>query len=255
MITDPVKEWILLDSVMINPVQYEQSPATMHSCYNALPFLYQHLLEHKFSLPLLRSIGNMYVMVGLKRSEHLIKPDEKKWEDIMSRKGLTYLDTYGAIPLGFIIVDTTPDQYVGIRWLESFVDGYNIGAHMIRCVERQLQKRCIPLTVDFSFGFWVRYFMHYLKLQSSRELRIFFRSELGVPMTTMVGYRDMQVALDMARKKALAAVAVSSAGTSPSITPPLEDTVPLDTTLLDWGNAIVLDFVSSESENDPASSE
>lgn len=199
MLADPLKEWVLLDAVLINVTQYDAAPSAVKPCYAALPFLFDEFLaHHRFAERLLCSLSNMYVLVGMRRSERLTKPGEKKWADLVKRNGLRYLDDTGVLPLAVIVIRDEAETHVGIQWVESFLSGFNLGMHMIRCIERRLRKPCVPLTVEYSFGYWVKYFEQHLHCQSSRDINQLYNAELQTPLASLPGHMDLQVALDIA---------------------------------------------------------
>jgi hypothetical protein len=197
MITDPIQEWIFMDSLLINPVEFETAPQESHIGYNALPYFFHCLSQHRFANQILRSIKNVWILVGTKKSENLLRLHEKKWEDYIGPDELAELDRTGTIPLGFILLDHSAGDYVGIRWIETYIRHQNLGTHIIRMIERKQQKKLVPLSVEFSFGFWVKYFMHYMNIKSSQDLRMFFSGFLQMPIISIYGYRDLQIGLDM----------------------------------------------------------
>lgn len=197
MITNSIQEWIFLDSLLINPVEFETAPYENRIGYNALPYFYHCLSQHRFANQILRSVNNIWILVGTKKSENLLRVHEKKWEDYLGADELAELDRTGAIPLGFILLDHSDGEYIGIRWIETYIRNQNLGMHIIRQIERQRQKKLVPLSVEFSFGFWLKYFMFHMNIRSSRDLRLFFSGFLQMPMISIYGYRDLQIGLDV----------------------------------------------------------
>jgi hypothetical protein len=200
MITQHIREWIFIDAVLINVTHFDQAPSDFQHCYRALPYFFKHVLQkHKMHERIVKSLPNVYLLVGKKRSERLVRPNEKKWSDVLNRDMQSYMDHYGVVPLGFAVIYESAPYYISLQWIETLVAGENLGTHMIRSFEKKFNRPVIPMTVEYSFDYWVKYFIYFLGCSSSREIRQFLQNTINMQVSTIKGHRDLQIAIDIAQ--------------------------------------------------------
>lgn len=144
------------------------------------------ILTHRHARVLLRSLDQLYILVGKKSEERMCTPQEKKWNDILSPALIQEMEQHEMCTLGMVLV-TNQDNVFYIEWIESFLKGYNVAATMMSMLERECEA-CIPRDISGeSFQYWQKYFSFYANLAA---LQSHFRVN-GVDLERLIGYENI----------------------------------------------------------------
>jgi hypothetical protein len=199
LLTRPPKHTILQDARVIGVCDFEETEPELRGAYGVLPFIFsEYLLTHKYKLQIMCQLKHVYVLVGQKSSERIIGSSESTWHSLLSRKLNRLVDESGYVPLAWILIKEYP-SFVGIEWIDVLVEHQNLGIKLIREISAKFNKCCIPLAVNHSFKYWVKYFEQVLNVYSSEQL--FEKlNDMGHPVERIRGYKDLITALDLEKK-------------------------------------------------------
>lgn len=128
-------------------------------------FLNRYINNHVNKSCLLFRLSNIYVLIGMKSSDKIVKKDEKKWIEIMEEDEYKYLNKNKYYVLGYILIrgkskGNSNNHYIDM--IDTRLRGHNIAKHMISEYEKYiLNNESILLPYEIipsSADYWKKYF-------------------------------------------------------------------------------------------------
>jgi len=114
-----------------------------------------YIVGHMNSETLLRCLDNVYVLVARRDSEGYLRPDERKWSDILPVDTIQrFTDSYFPIAIALI---TENEDFIALEWIDALVRGCNFAQLFIRKLEKLFYKPVIPVDITPNIAYWKHY--------------------------------------------------------------------------------------------------
>ena len=149
-------------------------------------FILNVLMNHKTNL--FSEYSYMYILVAHSscKSNNIMTPREKTWEDILNKPQKEFLKRHNAFIIGYMLMTTEhPTDVHFIEYIDTRVPGYNITDCIIKKFENEVVelaqnsvgcKQVKPICVipkdilSTSSGYWKKYLKHRLGIQTIEDL-------------------------------------------------------------------------------------